>query len=211
MTWDEFQLAVQRQSDLNEGLIERAYRIAQKAHQGQRRKSGEEYIIHPLSVAHILLQIGASEYLICAGLLHDTLEDGEDKPALEEEIYRFFGEHMLFLVYALSKNEGIINKQEQQKKYLQQIERALQRDICIFFLKMADLLHNMKTISHLSPKKQEKWIHELQYGYLPLFSQYASSVPPHFRESYARLRDIAYESIFQYARNEKTSHVSLCV
>ena len=165
-----------------------AYALAAAVHAGQARKSGEPYILHPLAVAELLFDCGADQDVVCAALLHDVLEEG-DAPSVADEIHARFGDHVLYLVHAVSKDDRIIDKAEQHHAYLEQIAHALQIDLFVFFIKMADLIHNMSTIAGLSPSQKERWVRELKYDYLPLFSDFYHRIPSHYRETYHHLLD----------------------
>ena len=170
--------------------VKDAYLLAARVHRGQKRRSGEPYITHPVAVSKILFDAGADEDVICAALLHDTLEECSNPVAREEiadQIYAHFGDQVLFLVEAVSKDTKIQNKTRQQSIHITQIEQAFAVDIFAFFIKVADLLHNLSTISSLPEERRKQWIHELKYQYLPLFSMYFHRIPLAYRDVYARL------------------------
>lgn len=166
----------------------KAFQLAERVHIDQKRKSGEPYITHPVAVAKMLFDNGADRDTICAALLHDSLEDsGEKYPWLEGHILREFGDHVLYMVQALSKDNAITDKLAQQSKYLEQIEQAFEVDINIFFIKIADQLHNISTISALASERKERWITELKHEYLPLFSEYYHRVPLPYRNLHQQM------------------------
>lgn len=181
---------VQEMVAMHGSRIRDAYLLAARVHRDRRRSSGEPYITHPVSVARILFDAGADEDILCAALLHDTLEEFTDPQAREEiadQIYAHFGDQVLFLVEAVSKNTMIQNKARQQTMHVAQIEQAFAVDIFAFFIKIADLLHNLSTIDSLPRKRREQWIHELKYQYLPLFSTYFHRIPLAYRDIYSHL------------------------
>lgn len=181
------------------GKITDAYRYAAKIHKGQKRKSGESYIMHPVAVAELLFSAGMDRDVVIAALLHDAIEDGEDKELISRHIQNYFGDHVLYLVHAVSKDGKIEDKFQQQEQYLVQIERAFELDVSVFFIKVADIIHNMMTISHLSVDQQSLWMHELLAEYLPLFSSYYHRIPLHEREKYHHLIDRIQSMADNYA------------
>ncbi len=166
-----------------------AYLLAFHVHHGESRKSGEPYITHPLAVARILFDAGADADVICAALLHDALESQPDAYMIANKIYTDFGDQVLFLVQAVSKDDRIKNKLEQQEAYMQQVQRAFKIDIFAFFIKIADLIHNMSTLGSLPKKRKQQWFMELQMQYLPLFSEYFHRIPLAHRGVFRHLVD----------------------
>lgn len=148
-------------------LIERAYEFASKAHQGQFRDSGEEYIQHPLAVARILADLELDVTTVAAGLLHDTIED--TKVTLEE-VNATFGPEIAGLVDGVTKLSRLNfkTKQEQQVENLRKMFVAMARDIRVILIKLADRLHNMRTLKHLPPERQRKISNETMEIYAPL-------------------------------------------
>lgn len=190
------------------GTVRDAYELAAAIHEGQTRKTGEPYIQHPLAVAETLFDIGADADVVCAALLHDTLEEGADSAKIEEEIHNRFGDHVLYLVRAVSKDDRILDRQEKHSAYLEQIIQAFSLDVFVFFLKVADLLQNIGTLTALDPDKQKKWIRELKYDYLPIFSEFYHRIPSHYREMYHRLLDALQTVIYSYDTHEFPSSSS---
>lgn len=137
------------------GLIQKAYLYAEEKHEGQKRLSGEDYIIHPLNVAYILSDIKADVSTICAALLHDTIEDCE---VTSEELNELFGEEITRLVESITKinklNFGCDN--EAQVANQRKILVGLTEDVRVIILKLADRLHNMRTLWALSEKRQRE-------------------------------------------------------
>lgn len=189
MSFSELKKGLSRAPHLDVSRIERAYKLAYQAHEGQKRKTGEPFITHPLKVAKIILELSGTEDMICAALLHDSIEDSDDL-TMADRISKEYGSDVLFMVEALSKNPNIADKEQQQENYFDQIQEALHMDVAIFFLKMADLIHNMETIGTLSPSSKTLWIHELQDLYMPLLSDAFPVIPLPFHGMYHNLMAI---------------------
>jgi len=149
-------------------IIERAYRFAKEAHKGIRRRSGEPYILHPIAVAKIASQeIGLGSTSICAALLHDVVEDTE---YTVEDIESHFGKKIAQLVEGLTKISGGIfgDKASLQAENFRKLLLTMSEDIRVVLIKMADRLHNMRTLGSMAPNKQYKIAGETLYIYAPL-------------------------------------------
>ena len=149
-------------------IIERAFRFAKEAHKGIRRRSGEPYILHPIAVAKIANQeIGLGSTSICAALLHDVVEDTE---YTVEDIEQHFGKKIAQLVAGLTKISGGIfgDKASAQAENFRKLLLTMSEDIRVVLIKMADRLHNMRTLGSMSPNKQYKIAGETLYIYAPL-------------------------------------------
>ena len=149
-------------------IIERAYRFARDAHAGVRRRSGEPYIMHPIAVAKIASQeIGLGSTSICAALLHDVVEDTD---YTVEDIERHFGAKIAQLVEGLTKISGGIfgDKASAQAENFRKLLLTMSEDIRVVLIKMADRLHNMRTLGSMAPNKQYKIAGETLYIYAPL-------------------------------------------
>ena len=150
-----------------EALLASAFDFAYQLHEGQYRASGEPYIIHPIAVADLLRDIGASAGVIAAGFLHDVVEDTEVTP---EEIEEHFGAEVRALVEGVTKLGGIhfTNKTEAQAENLRRMFLAMASDIRVVLVKLADRLHNMRTLGALKPEKQQRIARETREIYAPL-------------------------------------------
>ena len=149
-------------------LIERAYHLAKQAHHGVRRLSGEPYMMHPLSVARIVVkEIGLGSTSICAALLHDVVEDTD---YTTEDIERMFGHKIASIVEGLTKLSGGVfaDKAIKQAENVRKLVLTMSEDIRVMLVKLADRLHNMRTLAAQRPEKQRKIAAETQYIYAPM-------------------------------------------
>ncbi len=169
-------------SPADKTLIERAYRAAEKAHEGQKRASGEPYFQHSLAVAMILIELGAPIPAVAAGLLHDTVEDTR---VTLKSLERDFGLEIATLVDGVTKltqlprvsrlgkssKAALATKGELAKETLRKTFLAMGDDVRVVVIKLADRLHNMRTLSHLPPEKQQRIAEETIEIYAPLASR----------------------------------------
>ncbi|MBE5798949.1 MAG: bifunctional (p)ppGpp synthetase/guanosine-3',5'-bis(diphosphate) 3'-pyrophosphohydrolase [Clostridiales bacterium] len=149
-------------------MVEKAYHFAQKAHEGQMRKSGEPYFFHPLTVAGLLARLMLDPPTIAAGLLHDTVEDCEEVTL--EAITKEFGQDVALLVDGVTKLKRLdfSSRVEQQAESIRKMILAMSKDIRVVLIKLADRTHNMRTLKAQSPQSQKRIAQETLDIYAPL-------------------------------------------
>ena len=186
-------LAMDRQYDLSKILS--AYQLAEKAHANQKRSSGQPYIIHPLAVADILLDLGMDTDTICVGLLHDVVEDTE---YTLDDIHKLFGQDVAMLVDGVTKLNKVpnFNKEEQQATNVRKILLAMSHDIRVMIIKLADRVHNMRTLQYLPPQKQRIIALETMNVYAPIAHRLG------IRAIKEELEDRAFHYLDPYAYSE---------
>ena len=146
-------------------LIERAYEVAAQQHAGQVRKSGDPFITHPLAVTTILAELGMNSETLCAALLHDTVEDTDYTLA---ELRREFGDDVATLVDGVTKLDKVKYGDAAQAETVRKMVVAMSRDIRVLVIKLADRLHNMRTLRYLPREKQEQKSREVLEIFAPL-------------------------------------------
>ncbi len=148
-------------------VLKRAFEFAKKAHTGQKRASGEEYFTHPVSVAMILIDLGMDYTSVAASFLHDVIED---TPVSEGDIEKEFGSEILELVEGVTKLDKIEfkSREEAQAENFKKIFVSMAKDIRVIIIKLADRLHNMRSLNYLSPERQQRIAHETLDIYAPL-------------------------------------------
>src|SRR5947207_1847564 len=153
------------QADLN--LLRRAYLFSAREHKGQKRASGESYLVHPLEVANILADMRLDVVSVSTGLLHDVVEDTLADTAT---IRDYFGEEVAHLVEGLTKIAHIssVSREEQQAENVRKMLLAMVDDVRVVLVKLADRLHNMRTLEYLSPEKRRRIAQETMDIYAPI-------------------------------------------
>jgi GTP diphosphokinase / guanosine-3',5'-bis(diphosphate) 3'-diphosphatase len=148
-------------------IIRKAWTFCLEQHEGQKRASGEPYVIHPLEVAQVLAELKMDSTAIAAGLLHDAVEDTDVTSA---EIAKRFGEQVAHIVEGVTKLDKIkfANREDHQAENIRKMLLAMVTDVRVVIIKLADRLHNMRTLEHLKPEKQQKIARETLEIYAPL-------------------------------------------
>jgi len=148
-------------------IVKKAYDYSQKHHAGQSRASGEPYLVHPLEVACVLAEMKMDTVAVAAGLLHDSVEDTS---VTVSDIRQEFGEQVAHIVEGVTKISAIdfSSREEQQAENLRKMMLAMVDDIRVVMIKLADRLHNMRTLEHLSPERQQKIAKETLEIYAPI-------------------------------------------
>ncbi len=148
-------------------MLKHAYDFSRRAHANQKRASGEEYFIHPCTVAGILIDLGLDAATVVAAFLHDVIED---TPVSEGDIKKEFGEEVLELVVGVTKLDKIqfTSKEEEQAENFRKIFVAMAKDIRVIIIKLADRLHNMRSLNFLSIERQQRMARETLEIYAPL-------------------------------------------
>lgn len=164
---DVIDIFLERRGEASIARIQRAYIFSAKQHEGQLRKSGEPYMTHPVGVAAIIAKMGLDEPSICAALLHDTLEDTD---ASFESLVELFGDDVAVLVDGVTKLSTVnfTKREERQAESFRKLLVAMANDIRVLIVKLADRLHNMRTLEYMSPRAQERIAQETRDIYAPL-------------------------------------------
>ena len=180
-------------------LIERAYETAARLHAGQSRRSGDPYITHPLAVATILAELGMPHDTICAALLHDTVEDTQYTIGqLREE----FGEDIAALVDGVTKLDKVKYGDAAQAETVRKMVVAMSRDIRVLVIKLADRLHNMRTLRYIPRAKQEQKSRETLEIFAPLAHRLGMNTVKW------ELEDLAFATLFPKRYDEIARLVS---
>ena len=182
--------------------ITQAYKVAEKAHEGQLRTSGDPYITHPLAVAAILLDYCMDTDTICAALLHDTVEDTD---VTLDELRKKFGEDVALMVDGVTKIGlvPLVSKEEQQAENIRKILMAMSKDIRVIIIKLADRLHNMRTLAARPPEKQRKTSLETMNFYAPIAHRLGMS------DVKEEMEDIAIHYLDPYGCKEVEEQIAL--
>ncbi len=184
----------EKQYDLSK--IVSAYELAEKYHHNQKRESGEPYITHPLAVAYILLELGMDTDTICSALLHDVVEDTD---CTLEQLQKKFGTDVAMLVNGVTKLKKVetFTKDEQKAENIRKILLAMSEDIRVIIIKLADRLHNMRTLNFCKEEKRRTIAHETMNIYAPIAHRLGiSSIKDEFEDlAFQYLDPYAYEEI----------------
>ncbi|MBO5448583.1 MAG: bifunctional (p)ppGpp synthetase/guanosine-3',5'-bis(diphosphate) 3'-pyrophosphohydrolase [Ruminococcus sp.] len=198
----------EKQYDLSK--IVSAYELAEKYHHDQRRESGEPYISHPLAVAHILLDLGMDTDTICSALLHDVVED---TACTLEELQKRFGADVAMLVNGVTKlgKVEIFTKEEQKAENIRKILLAMSEDIRVIIIKLADRLHNMRTLNFCREEKRRTIAHETMNIYAPIAHRLGiRSIKEEFEDlAFFYLDPYAYQDIEEQMAMRKESREAL--
>ena len=177
-------------------LIEKAYQFAEAAHQGQVRRSGEPYIIHPIAVAYKLVEFGMDTPSVVAGLLHDVIED---TPVTYDDIVKAFGKEIANLTDGVTKLGKIpfSSREEQQAENLRKMLIAMSEDIRVIIIKFADRMHNLATLEYVAPQKQRDKALECLEVYAPIAHRLGMRKVKEYMEdvSLKYLDPVAYKEI----------------
>lgn len=186
-------------------MLEKAYEVAKKAHEGQFRFSGEPYIIHPLAVAKILYDLGMDCESMVAALLHDVVEDTD---LTKDDIKNTFGEDVANLVEGVTKlgKVPIFTKEEQQAENVRKMLMAMSQDIRVIIIKLADRIHNMRTLAFMKPHKRREKAQETLEIYAPIAHRLGIRAVKEELEDLAisYLDPIAYKEIQNHLENQQS-------
>jgi guanosine-3',5'-bis(diphosphate) 3'-pyrophosphohydrolase len=187
--------------DVNEALLNKAYVYAMQKHGKQTRASGDPYISHPLEVAAILTEMRLDEATIAVALLHDTIEDTS---ATRAEIDELFGEDIGRLVEGLTKIKklDLVTKRAKQAENLRKLLLAISDDVRVLLVKLADRLHNMRTLEHVPPEKRARIAEETMDIYAPLAGRMG------MQEMREELEELAFKNINQEAYDTVTGKLA---
>jgi GTP diphosphokinase / guanosine-3',5'-bis(diphosphate) 3'-diphosphatase len=192
-------------------LIDKAYRFAESAHEGQKRLSGDPYFTHVFETAKILAKLGMDTQTICAGLLHDVLEDTKAK---EEDIKKEFGENILFLIKGVTKLGTLKYRgHERHVESLRKFFVAMANDLRVVIIKFADRLHNLRTLEHVREDKRKRIAIESIEVYAPLANRLGmgklkgeiedAAFPYAYPKEYAQVESIIKEKKEEYEKRLK--------
>ena len=186
------------QADLN--LLRRAYLFSAREHKGQKRASGESYLVHPLEVANILADMRLDAVSVSTGLLHDVVED---TLADTDTIRKYFGGEVAHLVEGLTKIAHISNvsREEQQAENVRKMLLAMVDDVRVVLVKLADRLHNMRTLEYLSPEKRRRIAQETMDIYAPIAHRLGMG------KLRGELEDLAFRNLYPEDYRELTAQL----
>ena len=182
------------------GVIRKAWAFCLRQHEGQKRASGEPYVIHPLEVGQVLAELKMDSTAVAAGLLHDAVEDTD---VTSPEIAKQFGEQVAHIVEGVTKLDRIkfANRVDQQAENIRKMLLAMVTDVRVVIIKLADRLHNMRTLEHLKPDKQQKIARETLDIYAPLAHRLGMG------KLRGELEDLAFRYTDPYAYQQVSTEV----
>ncbi len=181
-------------------IIRKAWAFCLQQHEGQKRASGEPYVVHPLEVGQVLAELKMDSTAIAAGLLHDAVEDTD---VSSEEIGKRFGEQVAHIVEGVTKLDKIkfANREDHQAENIRKMLLAMVTDVRVVIIKLADRLHNMRTLEHLKPEKQQKIARETLEIYAPLAHRLGMG------KLRGELEDLAFRYTDPYAYEQVSTEV----
>src|SRR5882757_1324766 len=181
-------------------IIRKAWGFCLQQHEGQKRASGEPYVIHPLEVGQVLAELRMDSTAIAAGLLHDAVEDTD---ITSDEISKRFGEQVAHIVEGVTKLDKIkfANREDHQAENIRKMLLAMVTDVRVVIIKLADRLHNMRTLEHLKPEKQQKIARETLDIYAPLAHRLGMG------KLRGELEDLAFRYTDAYAYEQLSTEV----
>lgn len=195
-----------RFSDAEMALLERAMEIAQRAHEKQKRESGEPYITHPNAVALMLLEMGMDPNTVIAGLLHDVVEDGENITV--DMLRASFGSDIVEMVDGVTKltktgKSELLSQEEAQAENLRKMFLAIAKDVRVVIIKLTDRLHNMRTLEYCTPEKQQRKARETLDVYAPLADRFGMGAIK------CELEDLCFRYIWPDEYNQLKKQIEL--
>ncbi len=181
-------------------VILRAFEVGAEAHEGQTRKTGEPYILHPVAVASILAKLRMDHHSVAAAVLHDTIED---TPLTKEEIHESFGSEVAELVDGVTKLDKMKfrTRQEADAESFRKMLLAMSRDLRVIFIKLADRLHNMRTLGAMSPQSRRRIARETLEVYAPIADRLGMN------ELKSELEDLGFANYHPWRHNTIAEHV----
>ncbi|WP_322170656.1 RelA/SpoT family protein [Acutalibacter caecimuris] len=208
-TYEELQkIIAESEKEFDRTLIGQAFLLADRMHRDQFRRSGEPYIIHPLSVAAILVDLGMDSQSVAAGLLHDVVEDTS---CTLDEIVQAFGQDVALLIDGVTKLDKIpfSSREEEQAENLRKMLMAMAQDIRVIIIKFADRMHNLSTLEFMSPQSQRDKARECLEVYAPIAHRLGMRTVKETMEdvSLKYLDPAAYEEINDYLTTRSTTRI----
>src|SRR5215213_8651053 len=192
--------------DADIDLLRRAYEFSETEHRGQMRRSGEPYLIHPVEVADILADLRLDGVAIAAGLLHDIVED---TPTSIEKVRELFGEPVAHVVEGVTKLSGLqfASSEERQAESFRKMLMAMVDDIRVILVKLADRLHNMRTLHHLPPERRTRIAQETLDIYAPIANRLGmSKIKNELEElSFKYLDPVGFQALTTQVENRRSA------